>query len=303
MNRTLSTADPLEPAGPLRELRFSQWRMRRTRLVRAVRRSPAGVVGVLLLIVLIGAALGAPYLALADPMASHGDHLRQPPSARFPFGTDELGRDILSRVLYGARISLQVGILTTALALGTGVVLGMAAATGGRWLSRIILRLMELVLAFPRVLLALAIVAILGPSLMHSLLAVALSLIPGYVRTVRSLTLSLRNQEFVLAARALGVDELTILWRHLLPNLSGPVIVLGTLGIADITLEMASLSFIGLGAQPPTPEWGAMLSSARTYLRDAWWMAAFPGLAITLTVLAVNLAGDWLRDLLDPRAS
>jgi ABC-type dipeptide/oligopeptide/nickel transport system permease subunit len=266
------------------------------------RLSPPVLAAVATILILATAAVFASQVAPHDPDHSYFEALRKPPSWRFPFGTDELGRDVLSRVIYGARISLHAGLVTTTLSLGVGTLLALIATMGPPVLDRLIMRAMDVLLAFPGILLALAVVAVLGPGLENALLAVAVSLVPGYVRTVRSLVLGVRTREFIDAARIIGASPWYVARRHILPNILGGIIVLATLGVALVTLEVAALSFIGLGARPPTPEWGAMLAQARDYLDSAWWMAAFPGLAITITVLSINVIGDWLRDLADPRS-
>jgi dipeptide transport system permease protein len=247
-------------------------------------------------------AVLAPVLAPHHPEESFSGHLREGPSARFPMGTDELGRDILSRLIHGASLSLSVGVVTTALALGLGTALALVATFGGRVADLVVMRLADMLLAFPGLLLAMAVVAVLGPGLRNALLAVAVSLVPGYVRTVRALILGVRGREFVEAARMMGGGRLSIAVRHVVPNIAGGLIVLATLGVALVILEVSALSFIGLGAQPPEAEWGSMLATSREYLDDAWWMAVFPALAIMVTVLSVNVVGDWLRDRFDPRS-
>src|SRR5436309_2155847 len=225
----------------------------------------------------------------------------RPPSRSFPLGTDELGRDVLSRVIHGARISLRIGLVTIGIALVLGTVIGVLAGFYGGVIDGVLMAVMEVLLAFPQILLAMAILAMLGPSLTNAMIAVGLSAVPVYARTARGTTLSVRAMDYVEAARAIGVGDGRILARHVLPNMISPVVVLATAVVGIAILIAAGLSYLGLGAQPPTPEWGAMLSQARAYLRNAWWMATFPGLAITLVVISLNLCGDWLRDLLDPR--
>jgi dipeptide transport system permease protein len=264
-------------------------------------RSPGAALAIVVLVILVVVAIFAPAIAPHDPQESFDQHLREAPSSSFPLGTDELGRDVLSRVMHGGRLSLRVGLTTTGLALGAGLLLALLATMTGRIMDALVMRVTDMMLAFPGILLALAVVAVLGPGLDYALAAVAISLVPGYVRTVRALILGVREREFVQAARIMGASRLYIAWRHLVPNIVAGLIVLATLGVALVTLEVSALSFIGLGAQPPTAEWGSMLASARSYLDSAWWMAVFPGLAITVTVLAINTAGDWLRDVFDPR--
>jgi peptide/nickel transport system permease protein len=204
-------------------------------------------------------------------------------------------------VIHGARISLQIGIFTISIALALGTLVGITAGFYGGLVDGALMAVMEIFLAFPQILLAMAIVAMLGPSLTNAMIAVGLSAVPVYARTARGTTLSVRSMDYVEAARAVGAGDGRILLRHVLPNMISPVVVLATAGVGIAILIAAGLSYLGLGAQPPTPEWGAMLSESRAYLRNAWWMATFPGLAITAVVVSLNLCGDWLRDLLDPR--
>lgn len=279
---------------PVRRARLAWKRLRTTP-------GPAAGAGILALFILL--AMAAPLVARHDPVTLYPEAILQPPSWRFLLGTDELGRDILSRVIFGARISLQVGLVTVGIALGIGTFLGLLAGYYGGWSDMVVMSTMDVLLAFPQILLALAVLAVLGPSLEHAMIAVGVSAIPVYARTVRASTLAVRTQEYIDAARAVGASDAHILGKHVLPNVLAPVVVLATAGVGISILIASGLSYLGLGAQPPTPEWGAMLSEARTYLRRAWWMATFPGLAIMLVVLASNLLGDWLRDVLDPRVS
>jgi ABC-type dipeptide/oligopeptide/nickel transport system permease subunit len=275
--------------------------VRRTVPLRLVRVPAGAAVALLALAALVIIAVFAPVIAPHNPDQTFGAHVLQGPSLQFPLGTDNLGRDMLSRLMYGARVSLRVGVTTTLLALAAGTILALVAAMGGRWLDTVIMRCCDVLLAFPGLLLALAVVAALGPGLQHALYAVAVSLVPGYARTVRSLIFGVRQREFVPASRALGGGRIYTAVRHVLPNITGGLIVLITLGTALVTLEVSALSFIGLGAQPPQAEWGSMLAQARQYIDTAWWLTLFPAAAITLTVLSVNIIGDWLRDVFDPR--
>ena len=225
------------------------------------------------------------------------------PTAQHWFGTDELGRDVLSRVIYGARISMTVGLVAVAGALATGSLLGITAGYLGGRVDGLIMRIMDVMLAFPSVILAIGIVAMRGPGLNNTILAVSIVNIPVYARVARASTLSIKEHEYVTAARAMGARGWRILMRAVLPNAASPLVVQGTLGVAGAILEAAALGFLGLGAQPPTPEWGAMLSDSYKYLLTAFWAALAPGAAIAVVVLSFNLAGDGLHDALDPRLS
>jgi peptide/nickel transport system permease protein len=259
------------------------------------------LVGGAIVVVCVVVAVFAPLLAPHDPVEIFSGQLRKPPSLHFPMGTDEVGRDILSRVVFGARVSLRVGLISVTIAMVCGSALGLIAGYAGGWTDAIIMRIVDVMLAFPGILLAIAIVAVLGPGIDNVMFAVGIESIPVYVRTLRASTLSVKQNEYVMAARASGAAPSGIVWRHILPNVAAPIIVLATLGVGLAILIAAGLSFIGIGAQPPTPEWGSMLSTGRTYIRDAPWIAAFPGLAIMIVVLALNLLGDGLREALDPR--
>jgi peptide/nickel transport system permease protein len=260
------------------------------------------IVGGVIVVAMILMALFAPLLAPADPIEMELSDKFQPPSRAHPFGTDDFGRDVLSRVIHGSRVSLQVGLIAVAIAASAGSFIGLLAGYFGRWFDMLSQRVIDVMLAFPDLILALAIVAVLGPSLRNVMIAVGIGSIPIYARVMRGQVLSLREKEYVEAARAAGAGHMRLVFRHILPNALSPMIVIATLGIAAAILAGAGLSFIGMGAQPPTPEWGAMLASGREYLRDEWWIATFPGIAIALTVLGFNLLGDGLRDALDPRS-
>jgi len=269
--------------------------------LRRLLRSPSALAGAALTGVFLATALLASWVAPYDPVAPAPDLVLQAPSWGHLFGTDELGRDVLSRVMYGSRISLEVGAIAVAIAMMAGTVLGLIAGfNGGTW-DALIMRGTDVLLAFPGILLAIAVVATLGPSLANVMIAVGIGAVPVYARTVRGSTLSVRQMEYVEAARAAGATTGRLIGRHVLRNILGPIVVLATLGVGINILIAAGLSYVGLGAQPPVPEWGAMLSGARQYLRDAWWTAVFPGLAITVAVVGMNLLGDGLRDALDPR--
>jgi peptide/nickel transport system permease protein len=268
---------------------------------RRLRRSRGALAGIIILLALVLAALGAPLLAPFNPIKVTDNALFSPGSP-YLFGTDQYGRDIFSRILYGARISLVIGLISVGIAASCGVTLGLIAGYYGRWIDAALMWIINVMLAVPGILLALAIVTIRGePNLANLMVAVGISGIPTYARLVRGSVLAARENLYVDAARVLGAPTPTILFRHLLPNVIAPVIVAATLGTGTAILAAAALSFLGLGSQPPSPEWGRMLSEGRGYLRDQWWISTFPGLAIMLTVLAMNLLGDGLRDALDPR--
>ena len=242
----------------------------------------------------------APVVATHDPLRQSAD-LLEGPSAKHWMGTDEFGRDLFSRIVYGGRISLSVGIIAVTIAVLAGSTLGLIAGYLGGLVDTILMRFIDGLMAFPSIILAILIMAVLGPNLVNVMIAVGISAVPWYARTVRGSTLSVMQAQFVESAKAVGSSGGRIIIRHILPNVAAPIIVLGTLGMATSILAIAGLSFLGLGAHPPSPEWGAMLSSARTYMGRASWYAAFPGLAIMVSVLAMNIIGDALRDILDPR--
>ena len=269
--------------------------------LRQLLHNKGAIAGLIVLAILVGCAVLAPLLPLADPIQIDSPHALYSPGSPFLFGSDQYGRDVFSRVIYGGRVSLTVGPIAIVIALVPGVAVGLVAGYYGRWLDALLMRIVDVMLAFPGILLALGIVAVLGPSLTSLMIAVGISSIPTYARLTRASVLSARENLYVDAARVVGARDITILLRHILPNVVAPVIVVSTLGVGAAILVAATLSFLGLGSQPPTPEWGRMLSEGRQYLRDQWWIATFPGMAIMLTVLALNVLGDGLRDALDPR--
>lgn len=268
--------------------------------VRAFFRHRSAVIGSVLVLIFIILAILAPVITPYDYTEPSADALAAP-SAEHWFGTDDLGRDIFTRIVYGSRISLWVGFISIAGSIVVGSLLGLLAGYYGKWQDTLISRLFDIMLAFPSILLAIAIVAMLGPGLNNALIAIAIINIPTFGRLMRSRVLSVKAEDFVLAARAIGMKNSRILWNHILPNCWTPIMVQGTLSFATAVIEVAALGFLGLGAQPPDPEWGTMLSDARDYLQLAPWTMVFPGVAIMITVLGFNLLGDGLRDIFDPR--
>jgi peptide/nickel transport system permease protein len=265
-------------------------------------RHKLAVAGLITFLLLVLVSVLAPKLAPYDPNKQDWKARLQPPSAVHLFGTDEFGRDLFSRTLYGGRVSLAAGVVPVALGASAGTLIGLTAGfLGGRW-DQLLMRLLDILLAFPGIFLALAVVGTLGPGLFNAMLAVAVVSIPGYARVVRGQVLTLRERDFVTAATAAGAGNLRILLRHLLPNILSPLLVQATLSIGFAILTTAGLSFLGLGTQPPTSDWGEMLASGRQYLPDAWWLEVFPGIFVMLAVLSVNLLGDGLRDFMDPRS-
>jgi peptide/nickel transport system permease protein len=249
----------------------------------------------------VAAAIAAPLITAHDPVALAPRLRLQPPSVAHPFGTDNFGRDVFTRVLYGGRVSLQVGFIAVVISLLLGVMLGLLAGYLGGTVDAVVMRGVDVLMAFPGLLLALAVVAVLGPNLVNAMIAVGFSAAPTYARVTRGAVLQAKELAFVEAARQSGARDWRIVLLHVFPNVMGPIVVLATLGVANAIISGAALSFLGLGAAPPTPEWGLMLSGGRNFLRHAWWITTFPGLAIMVTVLAINLIGDGLRDALDPR--
>lgn len=271
------------------------------RTLRRFFRRPEAVVGSGILIALVLCAVFAPVLAPFDPLDQNIRSRLQPPSSDHILGTDEFGRDVASRIIYGARVTLAVGFISVGIALIIGTVLGLLAGYLRGWADLVIGAVTDVLLSFPSFLLALGIVAVLGPSLENAMIAVGIRGVPLFTRLVRSETLAIGSREFIQASNALGATNIRILWRHILPNAVPSLLVLVTLQFPIAVLTAAGLSFLGLGAQPPSPEWGAQLVSARVYLRSAPWLVNYPGLAILFTVIGFNLLGNALRDALDPR--
>ncbi|KOO47933.1 ABC transporter permease [Viridibacillus arvi] len=268
---------------------------------RSFKKSKAALVGAVIVAFFILLAIVGPFFV---PEGINDQVLKnrlQPPSAEHWFGTDDFGRDIFSRVVHGARISLWVGFSSVIGSVVVGSMLGIIAGYYGRWIDTIISRIFDIMLAFPSILLAIAVVSILGPSLQNALIAIAIINVPNFGRLIRSKVLSIKQEEYITSAKAIGMKDARILFSHILPNSMTPVIVQGTLAVASAIIEAAALGFLGLGAEAPTPEWGKMLADARIYLINAPWTMIFPGLAIMLTVLGFNLMGDGLRDALDPK--
>jgi len=278
----------LPPAIPRRSLR------------RLVGRNSIGALGLVIVLLVLVLAVLAGILA-PHPADAEIARPLQRPGGDYPFGTDEFGRDILSRVIFGSRISLYVGMIATGIALLGGTTLGLVAGYRGGWIDGLIMRLMDVLFAFPALVLAIAITGMMGPSLTHAMIAIGIVYLPVFARVVRGPTLSVRYTEYVQAARALGASDTRILLLHVLPNVAAPIIVQTTLSVSTAILSEAALSFLGLGTQPPDPSWGTMLSTGRKFMELAPWVMVYPGAAIMLTVLGFNLAGDGLRDVLDPR--
>ena len=268
-----------------------------------LKRNRMAMLGLVVIILEVCMALSADVIADYNTVVIKQDIKSrfQPPSGAHLLGTDELGRDILARLVHGSRVSLTVGLIAVGIALAFGGFLGAIAGFYGGKIDNIIMRVMDILLAVPSILLAIAIVAALGSSMTNLMLSIGIASIPGYARIVRASVMTVKDQEYVEASRAIGAKTHTIITDHIIPNSLAPVIVQATLGVANAILSTSALSFIGLGIQPPAPEWGSMLAGGKTYLRDAWHITFFPGLAIMITILVLNLFGDGLRDALDPR--
>ncbi|MBI4494336.1 MAG: ABC transporter permease [Chloroflexi bacterium] len=290
----------MESAGPRREVRGHE-------TLRRLGRIRTGLVGAVLLALVLAAALGAPLLAPYGPNEQALANRLRPPAwasdgtLAHVLGTDPLGRDMLSRVIWAAQTSLSIAGVSVLVAMSFGVALGLLSGYYGGWLDAVTMRVADIQLSFPYLLLAIAVMALLQPTLANLIIVLALRSWVVYARTVRGSVLSVKEREFVEAAIAIGASDLRIIVRHLAPNVLAPIIVISSFQLAELIIAESSLSFLGLGVQPPTPSWGGMLSQGREYLTTAWWLAVFPGLAIILTVLGTNLFGDGLRDALDPR--
>jgi peptide/nickel transport system permease protein len=291
LNRRLA-ADPLTRSKP---------RNYYTQVLRRLRQSPSAIVGSLVITTMVVLAVFAQQIAPFDPLEMRSGPPFTAPGVPHLMGTDQFGRDLFSRVLYGAQLSLRIGIISVVIGLFTGTFLGLVSGYYGGWWDRIIMRFIDAMLAFPGIMLALAIVATLGSSLNNVMIAVGVAYIPTYTRLVRSTVLANKEEIYVLAAQSVGARTPRILLRHILPNILAPIIVLSTVSIGTAIISAASLGYLGLGAQPPTPEWGLILNQGRSHMRQAWWISTFPGLMIMVTVFAINMLGDGLRDALDPR--
>lgn len=274
----------------------------------SLRSSGTGMLGCTLLAIFVLVALLAPFLGLADPTVGSLMARLKPPTweglfapGAHPLGTDEIGRDVLSRVIHGSRSTLMIGAVAVVCGGIVGVALGIIAGWFGGWTDRILMRIVDLQLALPLMLLALLVVAVLGAGLTNLIIVLALTSWVRYARIIRGQVLAIREREFIQSARAIGAGTWRIMALHILPNVATPALIVATLELARIILMDAALSFLGLGVQPPSPSWGRMLADGRTYISSAWWLVTFPGIAIVLTVLSVNLTGDWLRDHFDPR--
>jgi len=265
-------------------------------------RNKGAVAGLGIITIFVVLAIFAPLIAPQDPIEQTIAMRKSPPfTDGYILGTDELGRDLLSRLIYGARLSMTIGILSVGIAMLGGVAIGTLSGYYGGWFDRIVMRLIDIMLAFPYVLLTIVIVAVLGPSLTNAMIAIGISQLPRYVRLVRASVLAEKESDYVLAERSIGTSDGELMFGSILPNSLAPVIVMATLGVGEAILSSAALSFLGLGAQPPTPEWGLMIASSREFVTSAWWIVTFPGVATLLAVLGFNLFGDGLRDVLDPR--
>ncbi len=270
-------------------------------LARRFARNRLALLGLAVFCLIVLMAAAAPWVAPASPIKTDFTAYLQPPGPRHPLGTDELGRDVLSRVIFGSRASLEAGLIAVGLAITAGVPLGLVAGFYRGRPDDVLMRLTDAMLSFPQLILALAVAAVLGPGLAKAMIAIAVVLMPIFTRLMRAQVLTEREREYVDAARAMGAADRRIIWRHLLPNSLAPIVVQGSLNVATAIITEATLSFLGLGTQPPTPSWGSMLNAAQQYLTQAPWLSFWPGLAIAVTVFSVNVAGDGIREIWDPR--
>jgi peptide/nickel transport system permease protein len=292
---TTATAGALEPT------RHAEPAGRLRRAWRVARRRPASAIGVVVVVLFVAMALGAPWIASVDPLQTDWKLVRKAPTLAHPFGTDDLGRDTFARVVWGSRISMQAGVFSILLAIAVGVPTGLVAGFYRGGLEQLIMRVTDAWLAFPFLILAIGLVTIMGPSLTNATVAIGVGATPTFIRLTRGLVLAKASEDYVLGARALGAGDLRLMSRHILPNIVSSLLVQATISIPIAVIAEAVLSFLGLGVQPPAPSWGTMLNTAQQFLDTAPWMAWWPGLAIFALALSFNLAGDGLRDLLDPR--
>jgi peptide/nickel transport system permease protein len=266
-----------------------------------LRRNRGALAGAVIFVLIVVMAITAPVIAPHDPIKLNARESLREPGREYWMGTDQFGRDILTRIIYGARVSLAMGFVAVAISVTAGSLIGLLAGYYRGAVDMVAGRLVDVMLAFPGILLALVIIAILGPNLRSAMIAIGISAMPVFIRVVRGSVLSLRSSEYVEAARVIGGTDARIITRHILPNVLAPMIVLASLGVPAAIISGAALSFLGLGVEPPTADWGEMLSNGRSYLNSAWWLSTFPGLAIMILVISINLLGDGLRDALDPR--
>ncbi len=267
-----------------------------------LKRNKTAMAGLIVILVFIFIGIFAPLLSPMDPIEQNIDMRKSAPFTNgFILGSDDLGRDMLSRLLYGARISMIIGVISVGISLVFGVSIGLISAYYGGIVDKIIMRLIDIMLAFPYILLTIVIVAVLGPSLINAMVAIGISQVPRYARVVRASVLAEKENDYVLAERALGASDWELMFKSILPNCLAPISVQATLGVGTAILDSAALSFLGMGAQPPTPEWGLMIATSKEFITSAWWIVTFPGIATLLAVLGFNLLGDGLRDILDPR--
>jgi peptide/nickel transport system permease protein len=291
----LTTRDSFAESGLYLRLRTLR------QFLRALVRSPSSKIGAIILLILVFTAINAGAIAPYDPLEQGIGPLLSPPSTAHWFGTDEFGRDLFSRIVFGTRLTLKIGLIAVGISMTSGVLIGLVGGYAGGWLESLLMRAVDVLFSFTETLIALAAVAVLGPSLTNAMIAVGISSIPFYARVTYGAVLVEKNKEYFKAAQAVGARHLRLIFRHILPNILSPIIVVATVGVSVAVLSASALSFLGLGAQPPSPEWGAMLAAGRDYFRLAPWITTFPGLAIALTVLGFNLLGDGLREALDPQ--
>ena len=290
MKQTIQTTEIIKDPTPLQETWYN------------LKKNKGAMVGLTIISIFIFMAIFAPLISPFDPVAQIiEDRKISMFTDGHIFGTDDLGRDMLSRIIYGARISMAIGVVSVGISLFFGILVGVTSAYFGGIYDKVVMRIIDIMLAFPYILLTIVIVSILGPSLLNAMIAIGISQIPRYARVVRASVLAEKESDYVLAERALGAGDFELMFLTILPNCLSPTIVQATLGVGEAILNSAGLSFLGLGAQPPTPEWGLMIASSKEFITNAWWIVTLPGIAILLAVLGFNLFGDGLRDILDPK--